>query len=629
MAGERILAVDDDAFFRTLYQDLLTADGYSVETAANGAQALERLAQGAPDLVLLDMLMPGMDGLETLRRIREARPDLPVVMVTGQQDVRAAVEALKRGAADYVGKPVHADEFRVTVRRLLEAEQTKREHTALLEENLAQLQTLALLARAQEALGPGGGRRRLEALVALAGAEVGAPRAALLYASAAGDRLVPVAVLGYPAGGVAARGIPLGEGLLGTLVARGVPAVLREEEVLERGSAVEQYLVGNGALLIPVAVGGEPRAALLVSRREEGSAFVAGEAGKLLPLTVPLALALKLGEAESASAPAAGIGAGGLPRLEERLEEEIRTSRRYGRACAVLLIGLGVLREVLGEEEAGAAAAGVAASVRDTVRGADTVLALPEGDLGIVVPETDYQGAITVALRIERALRAAPFGEALFLAISAPVSYGVAAFPIHGEGAVALIARARKGLSRGGEGRALTETVWEFLDRLLAEAERGGTRGPRQGSLEIELESRDLKWVVDPKEYGTIEAYIEEELFRSGIAEGVLFLGVGTAAEGPARLPRLKALQGRGLQTVLFASEDGTAVPEADLGLALARDAELDRTRFLLYYGIQVSYGVVGRRDGGTFRGLFTGNALLVNEIMKKLRQQYLGLGRT
>ncbi|MGH7395427.1 MAG: hypothetical protein ACREJF_07510, partial [Candidatus Methylomirabilales bacterium] len=116
--------------------------------------------------------------------------------------------------------------------------------------------------------------------MALAGAEVGAPRAALLYASAAGDRLVPVAVLGYPAGGVSARGIPLGEGLLGTLVARGVPAVLREEEVLERGSAVEQYLVGNGALLIPVAVGGEPRAALLVAGREEGCAFVAGEAGK-------------------------------------------------------------------------------------------------------------------------------------------------------------------------------------------------------------------------------------------------------------------------------------------------------------------------------------------------------------
>ena len=103
MAGERILAVDDDAFFRALYHDLLTPDGYSVETASSGAEALERLARAAPDLVLLDLVMPGMDGLETLRRIREDRPELPVVMVTGQQDVRSAVEALKGGAADYLG----------------------------------------------------------------------------------------------------------------------------------------------------------------------------------------------------------------------------------------------------------------------------------------------------------------------------------------------------------------------------------------------------------------------------------------------------------------------------------------------------------------------------------------------
>jgi len=74
--------------------------------------------------------------------------------------------------------------------------------------------------------------------------------------------------LGYPAGAFAGRGFPLGEGLLGALVARGVPAVLRGEEVRERGSPSEHHLVGDGALLIPVAVGGEPRAALLVAGGE-------------------------------------------------------------------------------------------------------------------------------------------------------------------------------------------------------------------------------------------------------------------------------------------------------------------------------------------------------------------------
>lgn len=623
MAGERILAVDDDAFFLALYHDLLTPDGYAVETAASGAEALERLARGVPDLVLLDLLMPGIDGLEALRRIRESHPDLPVVMVTGHQDVRTAVEALRRGATDYLTKPVQADEFRVTIRRLIEAERTKQEHAALVEENLAQLEAQALLRRAQEVLGPARGRRRLEALVGLAAEQVAGTRAVLLHAPGASDRLVPVAALGYPAATLAGRGFPLGEGFLGSLVGRGVPTVLRGEEARERGSPIEQALVGDGALLVPVALGGEPRAALLVGGAEKRGPYVAAEAAQLLALALPLALALQLNEAEGAAAAAPGGPAGGLPRLEERLEEEIKTSRRYGRSCAVLLVGLGGLREFLGEEEARGMAAGVAATVRATVRGADTVLDLPEGDLGIVVPETDYQGAITAARRIERALRAGPSGTALFLPSAAPVAYGIAAFPIHGEAAATLIARARRGLGQGEEGRARTETVWEFLDRLLTEAERSGARVPGQGALE--LGAPDLKWVADPQEYGTIEAYIEEELVRSGIAEGVLFLGVGPAAAGPPRLPRLKVLQSRGLQAVLFAGEDGTAVAGDALVLMVTRDAELGQSRFLLYYGVQASYGVVGRREDGRFRGLFTGSALLVNEIMKKLREQYPG----
>lgn len=623
MAGERILAVDDDAFFRALYHDLLTPDGYTIETAAGGAEALERMARSVPDLVLLDLLMPGMDGLEALRRIREAHPDLPVVMVTGHQDVRTAVEALRRGATDYLTKPVQADEFRVTIRRLVEAERTKQEHAELVEENLEQLEALALLRRAQEALGPARGRRRLEALVALAAEQVGGGQAVLLHAPGTSDRLVPVAAQGYPAAALGGRGLPLGEGFLGSLVARGVPAVLRGDEARERGSPVEQALIGEGALLVPVAVGREPRAALLVAGAEKRGPFVAAEAAQLLALALPLALALQLSETEGTGAAAGGGTPAGLSRLEERLEEEIRTSRRYGRSCAVLLVGLGGLREALGEEESRGVTAGVAAAVRATVRGADTVLDLPEGDLGIVVPETDYQGAITAARRIERAIRGGPSGTALFLPTTAPVAYGIAAFPIHGEGAAALIARARNGLGRGEEGRARTETVWEFLDRLLTEAERSGARVPGQGGLE--LGTPDLKWVADAQEYGTIEAYIEEELVRSGIAEGVLFLGVGAAAAGPPRLPRLRALQTRGLQAVLFASEDGTAVPGDGCALTVARDAELDRTRFFLYYGIQASYGVVGRREEGRFLGLFTGSALLVNEIMRKLREQYPG----
>jgi len=106
----RLLVVDDDANNRIALARRLTQQGYEVETAGDGPHALARVPQGRYDLVLLDQMMPGMNGIEVLRRLRQtySQSELPVIMVTGIDQSQTVVEALRLGANDYVVKPVDA-----------------------------------------------------------------------------------------------------------------------------------------------------------------------------------------------------------------------------------------------------------------------------------------------------------------------------------------------------------------------------------------------------------------------------------------------------------------------------------------------------------------------------------------
>jgi len=103
--GNKILVVDDEKVILDLTSIILTAKGYDVRTAENGQEGLERIAKEQPDLVLLDYMMPGMDGMTALREIRVRFPDVYVIMFTGKGSEEIAVDLMKAGASDYILKP--------------------------------------------------------------------------------------------------------------------------------------------------------------------------------------------------------------------------------------------------------------------------------------------------------------------------------------------------------------------------------------------------------------------------------------------------------------------------------------------------------------------------------------------
>jgi DNA-binding response OmpR family regulator len=109
MPGNKILVVDDEPEVRQLMEHFLTERGYDVRIAENGRLALVTLHTFTPDVVLLDMHMPEMDGLETLRRLVVRSPSLPVIMITVNEDIETTARLLQLGAADYVPKPFNLE----------------------------------------------------------------------------------------------------------------------------------------------------------------------------------------------------------------------------------------------------------------------------------------------------------------------------------------------------------------------------------------------------------------------------------------------------------------------------------------------------------------------------------------
>src|ERR1700724_4380931 len=144
---ENILVVDDEEAIREVVSTMLESKGYHCTAVSNGRAAQDQVKRTTPDLVLSDMIMPEMDGIKLLEWLRQYDPEVPVIMVTAIHDASTALEAIRRGAYDYILKPFEKDQLYLGVRRALEHRRLvlenrnyQRNLEVLVEERTAQLQ---------------------------------------------------------------------------------------------------------------------------------------------------------------------------------------------------------------------------------------------------------------------------------------------------------------------------------------------------------------------------------------------------------------------------------------------------------------------------------------------------------
>jgi two-component system, NtrC family, nitrogen regulation response regulator NtrX len=133
MPGEHILIVDDEPAIQSALRGVLEDEGYRVTAVGRGQDALAALGDEAPDLVFLDIWMPGLDGLDTLAELKKVRPDATVVMISGHATIETAVKATRLGAYDFIEKPLSLEKTLLTVTRAIEHARLERENAALRE----------------------------------------------------------------------------------------------------------------------------------------------------------------------------------------------------------------------------------------------------------------------------------------------------------------------------------------------------------------------------------------------------------------------------------------------------------------------------------------------------------------
>ncbi|HZR44832.1 MAG TPA: response regulator transcription factor [Ktedonobacteraceae bacterium] len=121
-----ILVVDDDSHITNLVRRIIAYEGYSVSIAASGDEALNRTLERAPDLIILDIMLPGLDGLEVVRRLRAAGDNVPILLLTARDSVADKVKGLEVGGDDYLVKPFAPEELVARVKAMLRRNQPER-----------------------------------------------------------------------------------------------------------------------------------------------------------------------------------------------------------------------------------------------------------------------------------------------------------------------------------------------------------------------------------------------------------------------------------------------------------------------------------------------------------------------
>jgi len=609
MAKARVLAVDDQRYFRELIEGLLSEEGFEVQTASSGEEALHILEREDFEIVVTDLVMPGIDGSQLVERIKERIPDQEIVMVTGVVDVKTAVEAMKQGATDYILKPFDRKILVRSLEKILQRRRLRDEHARLMAENLEFMGVLSLY-----------------------------ERAAGLFSTLAIEPLAERVIEGLcletrAQGGVLWVAEDIGSDRLRLVGARGIIRLDEEPEdldVRQLGEDLQAGLIEGRSVVQPLARGGAAGEALYVPFRHSGALIGVARLSDKLD-------AHAFGDRDRAAAEKfVGFGSSavvnalrfrGLERrsfrdpttkaytytyFEDVVRNEIQKASRFGHRFSLIRVeigGLADLRRADSETRFGQWLEQLVQQVGGALRATDLLATQSESSYSVLLPETDALGAAVLKQRVRETLEAS--GLLLGSASESPPRLTLASVTYPTDG-------------------TQLDVLERVLDERLAE-NRASSLGDLAGGerafaklLDSLLEGASPQ---PPEMAARITRFMLEDLQRRPKERGLVLVSPGSqwmpvVAEG---LEKLCSSDPK-TEVVLVADHwEG-----AELGPAVTRVApsRVGTSRpFLLYYGDGPAYALLAsQRQGEKGLGLFhTSDRVLVEHLVFQL-QRDLGI---
>jgi diguanylate cyclase (GGDEF)-like protein len=613
----RILVVDDDRLFREMFREALEARGYDVRVCASGPEALASLAADRVDLLLADVRMPGMDGIELVAEALRRDPGMEAVAITAADDLPTAVRAMQAGCADFLVKPVEDELLARAAARALSRARVRREHGRLLDENLEFARSQSLLQESLGILGTLDLEVLQEVILEVLARATDSQGAALWIAGESGALQIR-----------ASRG----------LVDRGALPARIDPRQDERASHIQGGLpyaapgaAPGQALEVPLLADGEVVGLVLLADRARGNfgdeeRDAAASVGRFAAIAVRNARRFQA--LERAGLRDRDSGAYNLAYFADYAGKEFYKARRYGRAfsLAVLTVdGAERLRREAGREPFRAALRGLVAAASRAVRDADILARVTENEYYVLLPETDHFGALMFARRAADEVRREPAVKAL-AGGELPLALGLATFPRDGEDFDELIhhARMRQEEQRHSLVRRLPVSAlgpnafWELADLLLDPA--GPAADPASSA----------RRASDPELFAAVQREAARDIGRDPRARGLLYVGARPGAGPPEVLRCLPPPGGASragdaaARIVVLGPHAGDSGDEPDHPLlsrvAVDRERRFQDHEFLLYLSEQAAYALL---QDGSGRAFHTADPPLVDALVSRLQALY------
>ena len=439
----RIVVVDDNRFTRELAREALEGQA-RVECCASGEAALESLAREPADLVLSDLTMPGLSGLELLERVRREQPGTDFVLFTGDASIESAISALRMGAADYLVKPVQPEELALLVERLL-ARRALVGENARLRDALDTAEACRTLVRC---LDPG---EIYAVALDLLLHRMGRARGVALFRRTA----IPMS------DGMAFRGF-------GEAQARDLRDLLAERKPIEPDSLGELEVISRGALvdalgeiglppggLLSIPVAGRDSEAGVLWIFEDSRPFQQEEVESARLIAAHADLALTNAERYHRAKERAFIDdvtdVYNARFLRQAIEHEIQRAERYGKQLCVVFLDLDrfkLVNDQHGHLVGSQVLRRLSQVLQQCIRQVDTLARYGGDEFTILLVDTGIEEGLAVAERIRRTVAATLFEGSRDTPIRLTLSVGVAAYPTHGREHEALLDLADKAMYR-------------------------------------------------------------------------------------------------------------------------------------------------------------------------------------
>ena len=635
MNAYRILLVDDDGFFLQVYGDFLRDRGFEVETAKSADEALSAFEKGKYRLIIVDLVMPGMGGIELIEKVRGLDPLQDVVVVTGDEDVRTAVRAMRLGVYDYLVKPVEPEELVHVIDRLHERSTLYDEHARLLSENIEYAEIQRIFLRALRIMQSLELETVCERLLETLSDVCGAQGAALWLARDDGNEM---SMHGYR-GLIEAGTLPIAWDPTTVAVAReltaGLPVPTRRE--------LSEIAVANlpaPALMVPLSREGRVIGVVqLVDKL--GGGFTARDVGhaKILAdaAATAIAHARRFRHMERVGLRDPSTSAYNMTYFVDYLGRELQKARRYQRSFSIVQVSIDNLASLKGSlpaDQVQEAQRRLVTTIAQQLSDIDVLARVNDDEMYLLLPEADFLRGLAFVRQARDAIAKNTFLTAIDRIHPIRVSFGPATFPRDGDDVDQLFAATGRRLneSRRSSFRKLhleDLDFWAAADVLIGPAAPYASDDIQPTRvMEMLEDDRGLsRHVLLPQgALADLRRTMFSEAQRQGRMHGWLYLGgsyeSATDAKGLAKLARAS---GALLKTYVLGH---TRMPDLE-GSANLTHVQVTGDTFARYEVVlslleHAAYGLIAkRRDDGRVYGFHTADWTLVEALIDKLQDAY------